>query len=180
MKPLSTQSHRSPCFSSDDLLTHWHVNLFWRVELTSWSPARIRPSPMRLGVLVPDPPVALSGPGGDWMYSVPEPGVSAALPEGYMGAYSWYNRFLSFSSKVFMVLSTNPTLPRPSPSDSLGARGCCEGAGLWGNEGTLPPPTAEKGCCNTTGCWPRSEMDCSCSRAEGTSCSRGGVSGEGC
>lgn len=59
------------------------------IVLTSCSPALYRPSPIGPGVLFPDPPVALSGPGGDWMYSVPEPGVSAALPDGYMGAYSW-------------------------------------------------------------------------------------------
>lgn len=126
---------------------------------TSCSPVLKRPSPIGPGVLFPDPPVALSGPGGDWMYSVPEPGVSAALPDGYMGAYSWYSKFLSFSSSVFMVLSTKlPRTSRPSPSDSPGPATCWDGAGLCGSEGTLAPPTLEKGWWSTTGCCGRSPL----------------------
>lgn len=123
----------------------------------------MRPSPMILGVLLPDPPAALSGPGGDCTYSVPDPGVSAAQPDGYMGTYSWYSRFLNFSSSVLMVLSTNPTRARPSPSDSFGAWWCCEVAGLWGIDGGLAPPTDANGCCKTM-LW--------------VSCMRGGVAGE--
>lgn len=132
-------------------------------KLTSCSPALMRPSPMIWGVLFPDPPAALSGPGGEWTYSVPEPGVSAAQPDGYMGTYSWYSKFLNFSSSVLMVLSTNPTRARPSPSDSLGAWWCCEVAGLWGSDGGLALPTDANGCC---------------SMMPWVSCMRGGVTGE--
>ncbi len=148
-------------------------------KLTNCSPALNRPSPIRLGVLVPDPPTALSGPGGDWIYSVPDPGVSAALPDGYMGAYSWYSKFLSFSSRVLIVLSTYPPLVRASPSDSLGTKWCCKGPGLWGREGALFPLTVDKGCWSTTGCCVRSTrlevMEWRCSRADVLSCNGGGI-----
>lgn len=52
-----------------------------------------------------------------------------------------------------MVLSTKPPRPsRPSPSDSPGPAVCWDGAGLCGSEGTLVPPTLEKGWWSTTGC----------------------------
>lgn len=58
--------------------------------------------------------------GGELTPSVLEAWGSDALLEGWEGACSWYNRFLSFSSKVLMVRSTNSTLRGPSLSDSPG------------------------------------------------------------
>lgn len=51
-------------------------------------------------------------------------GPEAAIPvDAVPVLYSWYNRFLSFSSKVFMRLSTNSILGGPSLSDSATEEG---------------------------------------------------------
>ncbi len=63
----------------------------------------------------------LSDSGGD-------PGGSEAELVVCEGWYSWYKRFLSFSSRVFIVLSANSSLGGPSPSDSPG----CRGGAFWG------------------------------------------------
>lgn len=55
---------------------------------------------------------------------VAEPAVAAPL------LYSWYSRFLSFSSRVFMRLSTNSILGGPSLSDSATEEG-------WAGEGLM-------------------------------------------
>lgn len=58
--------------------------------------------------------------GGELTPSVLEAWGSDGVLEGWEGACSWYNRFLSFSSKVLMVRSANSTLRGPSLSDSPG------------------------------------------------------------
>lgn len=88
---------------------------------------------------------------------------STVVVDGWEGACSWYNRFLSFSSKVLMVRSTNSTLRGPSLSDSPGPplAGCCWlddcefwCAGLWGWEVIVPGCIGMAyGCCKTTDWW---------------------------
>lgn len=61
---------------------------------------------------------------------VDEPAVAAPL------LYSWYSRFLSFSSRVFMRLSTNSIFGGPSLSDSATEDGWAgEGLMVWEREG---------------------------------------------
>lgn len=84
----------------------------------------------------------LSETGGELIPSVLDAWGSDAVLDGWEGACSWYKRFLSFSSKVLIVRSTNSTLRGPSLSDSPGPPlvGCWWfwWAGLWGWEVIVP------------------------------------------
>lgn len=106
----------------------------------------------------------LSGPSLLWLSDTGgEPGGSEVELVDCEGLCSWYRRFLSFSSSVFIVLSVNSSLGGPSPSDSAGPLpGCvCEveaggpccvwWAGLWGCDCVGGGTGVEKGCWSTTG-----------------------------
>lgn len=106
----------------------------------------------------------LSGPSLLWLSDTGgEPGGSEVELVDCEGLCSWYRRFLSFSSSVFIVLSVNSSLGGPSPSDSAGplpgcvcevvAGGpCCVGwAGLWGCDCVGGGAGVENGCWSTTG-----------------------------